>query len=840
MRVPSVAAATGEFDVQAFLEQQPGVLKSHRDGENPASQIIEGYSTYYSLNPRILLALLELVPHLLSEPTPAPELLEHPFGEHGPTGFTAQIDWAAREIRAGFGPYSSPPEVRFSDGQRAVLALDQDASLIAVQRFLAQGRTQLQWTALKDQYQPLFVRLFGVEPEAATPTPRPVAGQPFLRLPWPAVYPAVAGDPLAGKPVRMIHSSYFDHVYPTVDKGEDGNNFIVTYDNRGAVSYNTHDGHDYYFPDRPVGTPIVAAAPGIAYAFTARGNGVVIRHQGAYAGYETVYWHLDAFDQKFKGRIDTGVGVAVQAGAYLGTSGKSGFVVGGAHLHFEVRHNGRQVDPYGWFGPGSDPCAAWVAGCEASVWLWHDSLRGTYDFTAPNADAPVSDDEAPIGTLTVSADPDLRLLVHFDDHPVQDIGMGAPMFSGPKGANVLYEDGVFGKAARVPADLSLTYPISGNVDLDNGSLAFWAKIPEKYPNNGTGRQYLIAASTNPGDSAGGSYTGTLALRRETVDDQTRWNFWTVDDRGERQDLVVTDTLEPGWHHFAMVWDQPPDAPDTAKRLYIDGSLAAEQNNAAFPTFVGDRLEIGRWTPGYGVSGVAMDELASFGRALSATEVERLYNRQDYATSEAGPFGANSVVGEQAVVLDTNAIDRQGGIVAVRLRRDGEPWGQPLAYYDSYRWQISGTESLHTFAVEYRDRADNVTVVTATVRLGTMPLGRVEMDQSSGARADDRARPLDLFERSLELVDPTVQISVTSRLRLQPAGDEPVSFQISQRSDFAGAEWRPFVATLDWSWATGQPQIAYVRFRSRDGLVGPVILIGADLERQYLPFVSRNS
>jgi hypothetical protein len=115
-----------------------------------------------------------------------------------------------------------------------------------------------------------------------------------------------------------------------------------------------------------------------------------------------------------------------------------------------------------------------------------------------------------------------------------------------------------------------------------------------------------------------------------------------------------------------------------------------------------------------------------------------------------------------------------------------------------------------------------------------------MVQLSGPVAVDRARPLDLFERSLELADPTVQISVTSRLQLQPAGDEPVSFQISQRSDFAGAEWQPFVTTLDWVWATGQPQIAYVRFRSREGLIGPVTLIGADLKHQYLPLVRPRS
>ncbi|HZB95666.1 MAG TPA: hypothetical protein VE268_06880, partial [Herpetosiphonaceae bacterium] len=94
------------FDVQAFLDRQPGVLKSYRDGQYRAAQIIGGYGLYYSLDPRIVLALLELTPHLLTEPSPAPLTLQQPFGSQGPAGFRAQIDWAARELRAGFGPYA--------------------------------------------------------------------------------------------------------------------------------------------------------------------------------------------------------------------------------------------------------------------------------------------------------------------------------------------------------------------------------------------------------------------------------------------------------------------------------------------------------------------------------------------------------------------------------------------------------------------------------------------------------------------------------------------------------------------------------------------------------------
>lgn len=805
-------AASEPYDVQAFLDRQPGVLKSYREGRYRAAQVIEGYATYYNLDPRILLALLELVPGLVTDPAPPEETLARPFGVDGPNGFAAQIDWVSREVRAGFGPYDKAPEVRFSDGGTTVLPLNQDPSVVAIQRLLARGRAEADWRVLKDGYEPLFVRLFGQKPETVTPSPTIATGRPFLRLPWASVYPNVAGDPLAGKPVRMTHSSYFDHVYPTVDLGSDGNDFIVTYDNRGAVSYNSHDANDYYFNDRPTGTPIVAAADGMAYAYTARGNGVVIRHGGAFAGYETVYWHMDALEQKFDGNIDTGVGVPVQAGDYLGTSGKTGFVVGGAHLHFEVRRNGRQVDPYGWFGPGEDPCAAWVAGCEASVWLWDDSLRGQYDFTPPNAPAPL-DTDPPVASVSVVTDPDLSLLLRFDDQPVPQIGHGSPTLGGTAGVDLAYEAGVFGQAVRVPSELSLSYPISNNLALDAGTLALWAKIPEQYPRNGTERNYVLAASNNPGDSKNGVYTETLALRREGGDENPQWNFWTVDGAGLRHDLLVTDTLKAGWHHFAISWDQ--EGADTlgTKKLFIDGVLAGSATAVPMPAFVGDKLELGRWTPGYGASDMALDELAVFRRELSGTEVTRLADRRDYLSGEPGPIGAQSVTSSRSVELDTNAIDRQGGVVSVRLRRDDEPWGQPIPYYDSYRWSITGTDGLHTFAVEFRDRAENATVVTTTVVLASPPTASPMISSTRG---------------------------MTSTIRLDWSGDKPEAFQISSRSDFGDAEWQPFTEGADWRWPAARRRIAYVRFRSEEGLIGPTQLIGLGADRQFFPMLTSNN
>jgi murein DD-endopeptidase MepM/ murein hydrolase activator NlpD len=110
----------------------------------------------------------------------------------------------------------------------------------------------------------------------------------------------------------------------------------------------------------PQGTPIAAAAAGIAYPFqdTQRyGNHVIVVQPG---GYETVYGHMV--------RTDVAWGQPVQPGELIGFVGTTGNSTG-PHLHFEVRFAGVPVDPMpylrgspaepfalptGWQGSGPD------------------------------------------------------------------------------------------------------------------------------------------------------------------------------------------------------------------------------------------------------------------------------------------------------------------------------------------------------------------------------------------------------------------------------------------------------------------------------------------------------
>jgi len=86
-----------------------------------------------------------------------------------------------------------------------------------------------------------------------------------------------------------------------------------------------------------IGTPIYAVANGIwerSYYNRMMGNTVILRH----GRYQTVYGHLSK-DNFIEGYTK------VKAGDIIGYSGDTGRMCFGSHLHFEVRKNGKSLDP---------------------------------------------------------------------------------------------------------------------------------------------------------------------------------------------------------------------------------------------------------------------------------------------------------------------------------------------------------------------------------------------------------------------------------------------------------------------------------------------------------------
>ena len=108
------------FDVRAFVLGQPGFLAAYSEvlqEDQPARagwEIVELYAHRYSLNPRLLLALLEFQSHALTLPAVDEFTRDHPLRVEAPDlkpglshqlGYAAnQLNWAYYDWRAGAAP----------------------------------------------------------------------------------------------------------------------------------------------------------------------------------------------------------------------------------------------------------------------------------------------------------------------------------------------------------------------------------------------------------------------------------------------------------------------------------------------------------------------------------------------------------------------------------------------------------------------------------------------------------------------------------------------------------------------------------------------------------------
>jgi murein DD-endopeptidase MepM/ murein hydrolase activator NlpD len=268
-------------------------------------------------------------------------------------------------IRDALHPYADAdrPAIRFRDGSMAtMLPQTRDAVAWVLVTSLGAGNTRDQTSAAIARWSLVYARTFGAP---STVEARPAAA-PFLYKPY---------------NVTLTGRGYYDHTYPSVDNGGTPNvPGMRNYLNQSNVNYDTHDGDDLWMP---YGSPVYAPVSGPI--LWTDGQAVLIGYEGN--TYHIYIGHLS--------RRDVNTGTTVQRGQMIGLSGHANV----DHIHFEVRHNGKQTDTMGWYGGGGDPCpggpasAARYLGCEPSVWLWADQ-------SPPNG----SDTTPPTGTITAPPD----------------------------------------------------------------------------------------------------------------------------------------------------------------------------------------------------------------------------------------------------------------------------------------------------------------------------------------------------------------------------------------------------------------------------------------------------
>jgi LasA protease len=203
------APGSSNFNIAQFIAQQPGHIRVAVDAVTTnldngaglaqtlnATQIVERVSLEYSIDPRILLMLLEFRAGWLSNPQPREDLLTHPLISEEKSagidrsGMYRQLAWAANELNRGYysWKYRGSIAVQFEDGVRALYNPELNPGTIAVQYFLSLAGTPYpRWEAevgFGGLYT-IYYRYFG-DPfqNAIEPLVPPTIEQPQLALPF--------------------------------------------------------------------------------------------------------------------------------------------------------------------------------------------------------------------------------------------------------------------------------------------------------------------------------------------------------------------------------------------------------------------------------------------------------------------------------------------------------------------------------------------------------------------------------------------------------------------------------------------------------------------------------
>jgi LasA protease len=182
-----------DFDVQAFIAQQGGVLASFGEMVNgqwvSGGEIAARVARQYSVGPRVLLALLE---HYGGWVTQAQPFSYQPLGPANPyyeESFFLQLSWAANHLNEGYYDYKRDGSlaVRFDDGSRALVPAGLNAGTAGMLNVLALNGDWETWEAEAEAFMATYRRLFG-DPFARAVEPLVPLDltQPPLRLPWEA------------------------------------------------------------------------------------------------------------------------------------------------------------------------------------------------------------------------------------------------------------------------------------------------------------------------------------------------------------------------------------------------------------------------------------------------------------------------------------------------------------------------------------------------------------------------------------------------------------------------------------------------------------------------------
>lgn len=324
----------GKFDIEAFLLSQGGYLATYTQDVNgvtlTGAQVVSLIARNYSVNPRLLLALVEYRAGWVSNPNPDPALSEIPFGFNDGwyVGLYRQLAWASVQLNDGFYGWRDGAATSWilADGSLVPVAPTINAGTAGVQNFFARLDGYSAWLndVSPNGFFATYQSLFGYPFDYAVEPLRPAnLAQPILLLPFQEgeIWAFTGGPHLswdAGSP------------YGALDFAPPG-------EAMGCVE---------------VDNWVTAMADGLV---TRTGDGLVVLDldldgdEGT--GWVIVYFHIESRDRVPDGTL-------LRAGDPLGHPSCEGGISSGTHVHVARKFNGEWLPAD---GPVPFNMSGWVA-----------------------------------------------------------------------------------------------------------------------------------------------------------------------------------------------------------------------------------------------------------------------------------------------------------------------------------------------------------------------------------------------------------------------------------------------------------------------------------------------
>jgi LasA protease len=327
-----------DFDVNDYAVKAGGRLSSFHEwlkstGTIRGSEMLARVAIENSINPRLLLALMEYESHWVNGQPSNQAELDYPMGLVDPNqnGLYHQLVWAVNQLSIGYYAYREGrlTEIKFPDGMNARLAPDLNAGTAALQYFFAQIHQGQQWLDDLDPtkgFPALYTQMFGNPWERAQrvePLFPPGLTQPPLTLPFARNWLwSFTGGP---------HGAWeHDGAYAALD-------FAPGSTESGCVK-------SYAWVAASASGLVVRSEPGL----------VVLDLDGD--GHEETGWVLLFLHVSTEGRV--ALNKWVDAGDKIGHPSCEGGISTGTHLHIARKYNGEWI-PAG--GPVPFNLGGWVA-----------------------------------------------------------------------------------------------------------------------------------------------------------------------------------------------------------------------------------------------------------------------------------------------------------------------------------------------------------------------------------------------------------------------------------------------------------------------------------------------